>query len=154
RRLAWTSDEAGSELYVARVRDLASAADLADTVPDVSGAPVWTADASAFYYVRLDAPQRPNPVVRHQVGTAAEADALVYASPDPGYFVAVSETQSGDYAEISTYDHESSECRLLDLRINDAQPMLIAAREEAVLYEVEHHPAFAGEPVLLVRTNA
>jgi len=154
RMLAWSSDEAGSELYVARVRDLASGADLDDVVPDVSGAPVWTTDASAFYYVRLDAQQRPTRVFRHRLGTPADADALIYETPDPGYFVAVSELQSGDYAEISAYDHESAESRLIDLRVNDAQPALVAAREPSVLYEIEHHPSLDGEAVLVVRTNA
>ncbi len=69
RRLAWSCDEAGSEFYTARVRDLATGADLADVVPEVSGAAVWTADASAFYYVRLDAQHRPTRVFRHRLGT-------------------------------------------------------------------------------------
>src|SRR5262249_52752238 len=59
RLLAWLADEAGSELYTARVRDIHTGADLADVVPDVSGAVVWTQDASAFYYVRLDQNHRP-----------------------------------------------------------------------------------------------
>ena len=54
RLLAWTSDEPGSEFYTARVRVIDSGADLADSVPDVSGSVVWTQDAAAFYYVRLD----------------------------------------------------------------------------------------------------
>jgi oligopeptidase B len=37
RLLAWTSDEHGSEFYTARVRVIESGADLADSVPDVSG---------------------------------------------------------------------------------------------------------------------
>jgi oligopeptidase B len=53
RLLAWLADEAGSEFYTARVRDIDSWADLADVVPDTSGAVVWTEDASALYYVRL-----------------------------------------------------------------------------------------------------
>ena len=45
RLLAWLADEAGSELYTARVRVIDSGTDLADIVPDVSGAVVWTAVA-------------------------------------------------------------------------------------------------------------
>src|SRR4030088_2173964 len=59
RLLAWLADEAGSELYPARVREIDTGADLADVVPDVSGAVVWSQDASAFYYVRLDKSHRP-----------------------------------------------------------------------------------------------
>ena len=154
RKLAWSCDETGSELDVARVRDLASGADLPDLVPDVSGHPVWTADGSAFYYVRLDDQQRPTRVFRHRLGTAAADDTLVYESHDPRYFVGVSELQSGAFAEISAHDSESAECWLLDLRNADAQPAPIAPRDPAVLYEVQHHPSVGGEPVLFVLTNA
>jgi oligopeptidase B len=154
RRLMWSSDEAGSELYAARVRDVATGADLPDLVPDVSGAAVWTADSSAFYYVRLDAQHRPTRVFRHRVGTAAADDALIHESPDPGYFVAVSELQSGGFAEISIYDHETSESWLIDLGVADALPTRVAPRETSVIYNVEHHPAYGGAPVLFVHTNA
>ncbi len=154
RRLMWSSDEAGSELYAARVRDLATGADLPDLVPDVSGAAVWTADSAAFYYVRLDAQHRPTRVFRHRLGSAAADDTLIYESPDPGYFVAVSELQSGELAEISIYDHETSESWLIDLRVPDAQPVLVAPRETAVIYNVEHHPAYGGAPALFIHTNA
>ena len=32
--------------------------------------------------------------------------------------------------------------------------MLVAPRETSVLYDVEHHPAYGGAPVLFVHTNA
>ena len=70
RLLAWLADEAGSELYTARVRVIDTGADLADVVPDASGAVVWTQDASAFYYVRLDQNHRPAGVFRHRLGYA------------------------------------------------------------------------------------
>jgi oligopeptidase B len=154
RRLAWSCDEAGSELNVARVRDLATGADLADLVQDVAGAMVWTADAAAFYYVRLDAQHRPTRVFRHRVGSDAAEDVLVYESQDPGYFVSISRLQSGAFAELSVYDHESSESWLLDLRVPDARPVLVAARETSMLYNVEHHPAYTGEPSLFILSNA
>ena len=154
RLLAWSCDEAGSELYLARVRDLATGADLADTVPDIAGAPVWVADGSAFYYVRLDAQQRPTRVFRHRLGTAAADDVLIYESPDPGFFVGVSEMQSRQLAEISIHDHETSESWLIDLTDAAARPTLVAARETLTQYNVEHHPSLGGAPVLLIHTNA
>ena len=42
RLLVWLADEAGSELYTARVYDIDTGADLADVVPDASGTAVWT----------------------------------------------------------------------------------------------------------------
>jgi oligopeptidase B len=154
RKAMWSADEAGSELYVARVRDFATGLDLSDLVPDVSGAAVWTADSSAFYYVRLDAQHRPTRVFRHRLGTAATEDALIYESPDAGFFVAITELQAGQLAEISVYDHETSECWLIDLCVDDGSPMRVAPRETSVIYNVEHHPAYAGVPVLFIHTNA
>ncbi len=87
-------------------------------------------------------------------GTAAEDDALVYESDDPAFFVTISQLQSAQFAEISIHDHETSESWLLDLREPDARPTLVAARETGLRYNVEHHPALAGKPVLLIQTNA
>jgi oligopeptidase B len=155
RRLAWSSDEAGSELFVARVRDLSTGADLPDRVADIAGGGVvWSADATAFYYVKLDAEHRPTRVFRHRIGADSADDALIYQSQDPEYFVDISSLQSRQFAEISIGNRESSESWLIDLRVADARPVLVAAREEATLYNVEHHPDFAGAPALFIHTNA
>jgi oligopeptidase B len=154
RLLAWSADEKGSEFYTLRVRDLARGADRADVVYDTAGAPVWTADASAFYYVKLDANHRPSRVYRHRLGAPAADDQLIYEEPDGGFFVSIDRLQSGRFAVIAIHDHETSECRLVDLMAPDATPILVAARETSVQYDVEHHPALGGEPMLVLRTNA
>ena len=48
QRFAWAADDAGSEYFKIRVRDVASASDLADIVPDATGRIVWTADGERF----------------------------------------------------------------------------------------------------------
>ena len=154
RRLAWSADDAGSEYYKIRVRDLAAAADLADIVPDTSGAAVWSADGNAFYYVQLDAEHRPTRVYQHRLGTPAEADRLVYDEPDKGFFINLAKLQAGAYATISGGDHETSEVHLLDLADPDATPRLVAPRKTGERYDVEHHPDFDGEAMLVVHTNA
>jgi len=153
RLFAWLADEAGSELYTARVRVIDSGADIADVVPDVSGAVVWTQDASAFYYVRLDQNHRPAGVFRHRLGTPVSADTCVLPAPDPGLFLSVGSHAANRFGDISAHDHETSEVWLLDLAAPDALPTLVAARETGVQYEIEHHPDFNGGPALIVRTN-
>lgn len=154
RLLAWSADETGSEFYTMRLRAIDSGIDLADAVPDVSGDAVWRQDAEAFYYVRLDQSHRPAGVFRHRLGTPAGADERVSAPPKPGFFLSVRRHLSGAYGDISAHDHETAEVWLIDLAAADAQPMLVAARETGVQYEVEHHPAFNGAPALIIRTNA
>jgi oligopeptidase B len=154
RLLAWSADDAGSELYALRVREVATGTDLPDLVPDVCGAPVWSADASGFYYVRLDARHRPTQVFRHRLGTDSSEDVLVFEAAEAGFFVSLSEAQSGRFAIVSMHDHETSESWLIDLAVAAATPTLVAARETGVQYDVEHHPALEGAPALILRTNA
>jgi oligopeptidase B len=154
RLLAWLADEAGSELYTVRVRAIDSGVDLADTVPDASGAVVWTQDAASFHYVRLDQNHRPAGVFRHRLGTPVTADRRVFAEADPGLFISISRHSSGRFGDISVHDHETSEVWLIDLAAPDAEPTLVAGRETGVQYDVEHHPAFHGAPALIIRTNA
>jgi oligopeptidase B len=153
RRVAWSCDEAGSEIYLARVRDIANAHDLPDAIPEVTGSIVWTADSSAFYYVKLDAQHRPQSIYRHHLGSPAADDALVFEANDPQFFVALSETQSTHYAQITMHDHETSECWLIDLGDAAAEPFCIARRREHIQYSAEHHPTFNGADGLLIRTN-
>lgn len=154
RLLAWSSDEAGAEFFTIRVRDLVHRNELSDVVPDASGAVVWTRDARAFYYVRLDRNHRPWRVFRHRLATPVEDDVLVYEETRPGFFVSISQTLSGRFGDISVNDHETSESRLIDLADPTASPILVAPREGGTQYHVEHHPNLFGEDALVMRTNA
>ena len=154
RLFAWLADEAGSELYTARVRVIESGADIADIVPDVAGAVLWTQDTSAFYYVRLDENHRPAGVFRHRLGTPVSMDACVLPAPAPGLFLSLTRHSSGRFGDISAHDHETSEVWLLDLAAADALPSPVAVAQTGVQYESEHHPDFNGGAALIIRTNA
>jgi oligopeptidase B len=149
RLMAWSADENGSEYYRIRVRDIASGADGVDELTETDGDVVWCRDNRSFYYVKLDANHRPWQVMRHKLGTKQAQDEIVFEDPDPGHFLDVDETQSGDFALIASTDHETAEIRLLDLRDPQAKPVLVAAREPELRYDVEHH----GDS-LIIRTNA
>ncbi|CAM5770690.1 S9 family peptidase [Bosea minatitlanensis] len=141
RLLAWSADEAGSELHRIRVRDLATGEDLADAVGDTTGDIVWARDSRSFFYVALDADHRPSRVLRHRLGTAATADELLHDEADAGMFVDIDKTQSGRFLLISISDHETSEIRLLDLDSPAGALRLVAARRPGRQYSVEHHGA-------------
>jgi oligopeptidase B len=148
-KLAWSADDNGSELHAIRVRDLHLGADGADVVPDTDGSLVWTADSRQFYYVRVDENHRPAAILRHEVGADPSDDSVIFEERDPRWFLHIRRSQSGAFAIVSVSDHDSSECRLIDLTDPAAKPRLIEPRAPDLRYEVEHR----GER-LYIRTNA
>jgi oligopeptidase B len=110
---------------------------------------VWSADSTAFYYVKLDDNHRPMQVWRHRLGTLQADDVLVYEESDPGWFTHIHESSSGRFCGIAGGDHETSEQRLIDLSNPEAPPRLVAAREPGVQYSV----ADRGDE-LFILTNA
>jgi oligopeptidase B len=146
---AWSADIKGSEYFTIRVRDWHSGADLEDIVEQTDGAVVWSADAKAFFYVKLDDNHRPMQVWRHRLGTAQADDVLVYEETDSGWFTHIHESSSGRFCVIAGGDHETSEQRLIDLADPVSPPRLVAPRETGVQYSV----ADRGDE-LFILTNA
>ncbi len=146
---AWSADLRGSEYFSIRVRSWADGQDAADLIEQTEGSVVWTADSKAFYYVRLDDNHRPLQVFRHRLGTPQADDELVYQETDIGWFTHIYRGASGRFCVIAGGDHETSECRLIDLSDPNAQPRLVAARETGIRYSVEHR----GDE-LFILTNA
>jgi oligopeptidase B len=147
--LAYAVDDKGSELATIRIRDLATGQDLPDAIPDTRSAIVWARDSRTLFYVRLDANHRPLFVYRHKVGTPVEEDVLVYEEKDIGFYVGVTQTQSGRFVAIDAHDHQTSEVYLIDADRPDSAPRLVAAREHGHEYSVEHQ----GER-LIITTNS
>ncbi|WP_420132255.1 S9 family peptidase [Rhodopseudomonas sp.] len=133
---AWSADTKGSEYYTIRVRDWATKQDLPDVVEETDGGVVWTADSSAFFYVKLDDNHRPMQVWLHKLGTEQANDLLVYEEKDSGWFTHIHESTSGRFCVIAGGDHETSEQRLIDIADPTAPPRLVAARELGVQYSI------------------
>ena len=149
RRFGWTADTNGSEFYTLRVKDLDTGRRLDDTIERCSGAFEWAADGHTLFYPLLDDNHRPCKVFRHRLGDDPADDALVYEEPDPGFFVNVALTESRRFLVIDAHDHVTSEVRLVDADRPADAPVLVAAREPGIEYDVSHH----GDR-LIILTNA
>jgi oligopeptidase B len=136
RLQAWSADIKGSEYFSVRVRGWADGADRDDLVEETDGTVVWSADSTAFFYVKLDDNHRPMQVWRHRLGTPQADDVLIYQESDSGWFTHLHESSSGRFCVIAGGDHETSEQRLIDLADLSLPPRLVAAREEGVQYSV------------------
>lgn len=150
---AWSADRKGSEYFTVRLRDLASGADLDDAVPDTSPGIAWDSAGKSFLYTQVDDEHRPLKVFRHVVGTPAHDDKLVYEEKDEGFFVGVGKVQSGRWLVISSHDHQTSELYLIPADAPETPPMLVAAREDGVEYDLEHD-APRGRFLILTNLDA
>ncbi len=87
---AYTVDITGGERYDLRFRDLGTGEDLPDVVADVYYGLAWANDDRTILYTRPDDAMRPWQVWRHELGTSADDDVLVFQEDDDRFFVSVS----------------------------------------------------------------
>ena len=136
--LAWSYDDLGSEYYTLKIKDLNTGIDLAESIPETAGNVVFSGDEQYVFYTWMDENHRPCKIKRHKIGENHNNDVTVYEEPDPGFFVAIGETQSGEYIIIDSHDHQTSELRLIKAKEPLAQPVLVAERIEGQEYDLEH----------------
>ena len=134
RYAAYSISESGSDWRTFKVRDVATGDDLSDELKWIkfSGAS-WDGDGEGFYYSRYDAPEEGEAMQQinknqqlyyHRLGTAQDADMLVYERPDePEWGFAAGVTDDGDYLIISVWQGTDRRNRVYykDLRDEEAE---------------------------------
>jgi oligopeptidase B len=147
--LAYSVDLRGDERFNLRIRDLRTGQDLADEVPGVFYSAAWSADASAIFYITADEAWRPHRVWRHQLGTDATQDVVVFTEDDERFWVSIELTRNRQAIEISVSSKITTEVWLIDAAAPSSPPVLVAARRDGVEYTVEH----AGDQLLIVHNT-
>ena len=148
-RLAYSTDTNGSEKYTLRIRDLATGADLPDEVPGTYYGTAWSSDGQTVFYTRPDDAMRPYQLWRHQVGTPAAADVLVYQEDDDRFFLDVGRSKSERFIFMGLHSKVTSENWYLAADDPTGPFQVVSPRQQGVEYDVEDH----GESFLIV-TNA
>src|ERR1700722_5986705 len=136
--LAWAADLTGAEIYQLRIRDLSAGADLPDLIERSYPGLAWSADAGYLCYLVPDGLNRPYQVWRHQLGTPAEADALLYTESDARFELTMRGSRSGQFAIIESASRDTTEVRLIPLADPLAEPVLVRSRQRGVEYHVDH----------------
>ena len=149
RWLAYSTDFTGNERFTLRVKDLATGALLPDEIPDTYAGCAWSLDGSTLFYVTVDAAWRPYRVWRHQIGTPASQDTIVFEEADERFHVYVSLTRSEGYLLIRSASELTSEVWLLDAAAPDGEFTVVAPRRQDVDYDVGH----AGDRLLILHND-
>ena len=147
RFIAFAEDTDGSERWVIRIKEMATGEMLADRMENASTSLAWSADGAFLFYVRLDEHLRPKQLFRHARG-GSEPDALIYAEPDPRFFVGIGEGMSRRFLYLRSAAKASTEIHLIAADRPLDAPRLIAPRREGHEYSATDRGDF-----LYIRSN-
>jgi prolyl oligopeptidase len=145
RLLAYALSDGGSDWQIWHVRDVASGADLPDTLRwSKAGEGSWLKDGSGFYYTLYDAPRAGDALKAanqyeklylHKLGTPQSQDELTYTrSDDPDWFVGGQVTDDGRYLVIEANHGDEVQNTLLlrDLAVPAAPIKTVIGKPTAV----------------------
>ncbi len=147
--LAYGIDTISRRQYIIHVKNLETGEIYKDVVTNTEGDPIWANDNATFFYTSK------NPVTllsekikKHQLGTDATQDKIVYVENDPTNYIGVGKTKSDKYILIVSQGTLSSEVRWIDATKPSDAFKVFQPRMKEVLYDVEH----AGDK-FYIRTN-
>ncbi|GII96219.1 S9 family peptidase [Sinosporangium siamense] len=149
RRLAYSTDLKGDERFTLRFKDLESGETLADEIPGVFYGGTWSADGSVFFYTVVDETWRPYRLFRHEIGTSAEQDVLVFEENDERFWVGIGLTRSERFLVLSAGSKITSEVRLLDAADPRGEFKIVRPRRTGVEYDVDH----TGDRLLVLHND-
>ncbi|WP_294352680.1 S9 family peptidase [uncultured Sphingomonas sp.] len=147
--VAWAEDTVGRRQYVLKVKGIATGQLLSDSVANVEGDLVWSADGRTIFYVEKDPVTLLSKRVKaHVLGTPASADRLVYEEGDDSFYMGVGQTSDRRYICIHLQSTVSDEQRCAPAA-NPAAFTVVAPRAREFRYNADH----IGNR-WIIRTNA
>ncbi|HLS44821.1 MAG TPA: oligopeptidase B, partial [Ornithinicoccus sp.] len=149
-RLAYAVDTSGDERFDVVVKELEGGTLIDETVKGVGYGLAWSADGSYLFYTRVDDAWRPFQVWRHEVGTSAEGDVLVYQEDDERFWMGLDTSRDETQIVLGMGTKNTSEFRLLPTAEPLGEFRVVSPREEGVEYDVE----VAGDTLWIVHNRA
>ena len=138
--MALAEDFLSRRQYGIRFRNLETGNWYPELLDNVDPSFVWANDSWTFYYVRKHpVTLLPYQVWRHAIGTPALQDKLIYEEKDDTYYVSLHKTTSKHYVVIHLASATSSEVRLLDAEMADAEPFVFLPRRKDHEYSLDHY---------------
>ena len=154
RRLIYSTDTEGNEIYTVRVRDLTTGEDLPDAIPGTYYGVAWTNDEEHLFYTTVNASMRPWRLHRHRLGTAASDDLVVFEEPDEHFFLGVGRTKTDRFIVLSLGSKVTSEVHVLSADDPTGSFQVVEPRRHGVEYDIDHHvDRQRGVDEFLVLTN-
>jgi len=143
-KLAYSVDADGREICTLYIKDLITGNILPETFTNTygdvygHGGVEWSNDGASFFYVTLDASQRPYRIHRHILGTDPAQDSLLYEEKDETYFLWLTQSRSKAYIMAFLISTITQECILLPNDGVSTEFKVFQPRIHGIEYSVEH----------------
>ncbi len=133
-------DTVSRRQYTLRVKNLHTGEVLPDAIKNTTGSGVWAADNKTIFYTQKN-PQtlRSDKVYRHERGTAAKGDVLVFDEKDDTFYAHVYREKSKKYVVIASESTVSTEYQTLRADDPKGTFKLFQKRERGLEYEISHY---------------
>ena len=135
--LLYTIDHKGDESYQIKILSLVQNNYLADSLEKISGKVIWHEKLDGFFYTEINENLRPTKVFFYQLST--KTSKLIFEEKNPLYILSLNKTASRKYLMIESGGAQENEVYLLDFDDANLEPVLFKARQEKVLYNLEHN---------------
>ncbi|WP_410955589.1 oligopeptidase B [Raoultella planticola] len=138
--MALAEDYLSRRQYGLRLCNLQNGEWYPEVLENVSPEFAWSNDSQTLWYVRKHPTTLlPYQVWRHTVGASPHSDALVYEEKDETFYVSLHTTTSRQFAVIYLASATTSEVRLLNTEMPDAEPVCFLPRRKDHEYSLDHY---------------
>lgn len=137
--LAFSVDTNGYEQFVLQFKDLKTGQLLPDRIEKTYYSAAWGNDNATLFYNTVDAANRPYRMHRHQLGTAAENDALVFEEQDDRFFLNIHKTRSGAFVVMTLESAITTEVHTVAADTPQSAPQVVEPRQQGHEYRLDHH---------------
>ncbi len=134
--LAYSLDLKGSEYYTIHIRDIKSREQVGEKIKNTSGGITFSLDDKYIFYSKLDDNHRPREIYRHEIGTPASKDILIFKEESEAFTVGIGLSSDEKYFFITSSDHNTSEQYYFKADEIIPKPKLIDKRKRGIIYSV------------------
>lgn len=138
RYIAYAFDTSGDERYVVKVKDLQRGEYLPDVISDNGGSVMFAADGSLIYSALETIKWRIASINRHILGQPVSEDQVLLAEQDDAFFMGFGKTSDDAFLIVGSGNGDVSEYYAIPMTNLASEPALLASREHAINYTVDH----------------
>ncbi|MBF8161312.1 S9 family peptidase [Pseudomonas mendocina] len=150
RRLAYSLDSSGEEIYRLFVKELDSGRISELPFDDCDGSMTWAGDSQTLFFTELDDTHRPYKLYRHRLGTRGAEQ--VFEEADGRFFLHCYRSSSERQLILQLGSKTTSEVWVLDAERPEGDFVCLAPREEGHEYDADHG-MLDGQWCWLIRSN-